>query len=661
MDVDVGQHAGEIIADLEYASWILVPLFILCVAGLAGAVLTYAYDEDAGLAERLCAGACVGVAALGLLGFVLGLLLGLRPLTVVLAALGSATPLAMLGRAPVKDLVRKDLARLAAPQGARRVLPLVLQGTVLVLLIATLSAVFDRAMLAGPDGIATGVDHNLGDLPFHLAVATGFAWGENLPPEHPELSGTRLTYPFLVDFVAAMLLRAGAAPRQAFLLESLLLVLALVGLLHGWARRLTGDRLASLLVLALVFFGGGLGFLLLFRDVQPRAGLVALLGHLTHDYTILPDVANPLGRLRWGNLVTTLLIPQRSLLLALPLFLHVSTLLWKVVAEDAGPATRRRAMTAAGIVTGLLPLCHAHTLVVALAMGAGLALVFRRRDFWLFFAWALALGVPQLLWMMRGSSLETAGFLAWQVGWDRAGENAVGFWLSNTGVFIPLLLVALFWSGPQRVVPVDLLRFWLPFGIWFAVPNLLRLSPWIWDNIKLLAYWYVGSTPLVALLLARLWRGRGARRFLSVVLFASLVASGALDLWRVASRSISHRIFSREAMAFAEEVRRVTPPRAVILAQPSYDSPVFLAGRRTLLGYPGHIWSQGLSAGERESAIKSIYAGDAGAPALLARYGVEFIMVGPRERHGGPGDAAFVGRHAIVLDVADYRLYRVTP
>src|SRR5205085_7941991 len=52
-------------------------------------------------------------------------------------------------------------------------------------------------------GIFTGVDTNLGDLPFHIAVVSGFAYGDNFPPQHPEFAGVRLTYPFVVDFVTA--------------------------------------------------------------------------------------------------------------------------------------------------------------------------------------------------------------------------------------------------------------------------------------------------------------------------------------------------------------------------------------------------------------------------------------------------------------------------
>ena len=60
-------------------------------------------------------------------------------------------------------------------------------------------------------GLQTADGHNLGDLPFHLAVIQGFARGENFPPEHPELAGMRLTYPFLVDLVTALM--CAPAPR----------------------------------------------------------------------------------------------------------------------------------------------------------------------------------------------------------------------------------------------------------------------------------------------------------------------------------------------------------------------------------------------------------------------------------------------------------------
>ena len=126
----------------------------------------------------------------------------------------------------------------------------------------------------------------------------------------------------------------------------------------------------------------------------------------------------------------------------------------------------------------------------------------------------------------------------------------------------------------------------------------------------------LGSLPIVAL-----WRSRWPNsRTLAFGLFAAATLSGALDVFRVASRQSAFRLFDADGVAIAAAIRDATPPRAVVLHAPVHDSPVYLTGRRSLLGYPGHMWSQGLDAGQREAEIARIYAGaaDGGATGLLA-------------------------------------------
>jgi hypothetical protein len=518
--------------------------------------------------------------------------------------------------------------------------------------------VIARAALFEGGGIGTGVDHNLGDLPFHLAIVSSFAYGDNLPPEHPELAGIPLTYPFLVDFVVAMMVRAGGTLRSALFLEGLALGLCVVAILHRWSLFLTRDRLAAIVSPVLFLLNGGLGWILLFRDVKPpQGGLLALLRHLPHNYTILPT-----GELRWGNVVTTMLVPQRTLLLGLPLAVAAATLWWQALGETgADDETRaRRRMAGAGVIAGLLPLVHGHSFAIIMAAGAGLALLFPRRTWAWFFAPAVALAVPQALWMAAGSALRARSFLGWHGGWDHGDENAVVFWLRNTGLFIPLLLAAFVWRrGGERLVPGRLARFYVPFALCFVVPNLLQLSPWIWDNIKFLVYWFVASTPIVALLIAHLWRRRGAGRAAATVALVLLTLAGGLDVWRVVSRAETYIIFDTAAVEFGDRMREATPPRALVLHVPTYRSPVYLAGRRSLLGYPGHIWSQGLEAGTRAADISRMYVGGPDAPELMRSYGVDYVMYGPEE-------AAVAGeerwqRFPPVLTTARYRLYDVRP
>ncbi len=646
-------------------------LALLFLAILSGTLLTYLYDPHAPLAARLCAGACTGLALLALIGFLLVSFLGLHLLALLLAAAAVASPLGLLVKPAYRARAQADIA--AAARGLRdAVLHPTWHATSCVLFYAVVSLllwfVFDRALFERADGLYTGLVNNLGDLPFHLQVITSFAHGQNFPPEDPAYAGVRFAYPFFADFVAAMFVRGGASLRAAMLVQNLVLALALVGLLQRWTLEWMRDRLAGLLAPVLLLLSGGFGWWLVFRDLRESDhGLWWLLRQVPHDYTILPGSA-----WRWGNSLTTLLVPQRSFLFGLPLAICIFTQWWLALREaepaerlgvapgPAPPAGAAGRMAAAGAMAGVLPLIHTHTFAVVMGMGGCLALLFRRwREWAVFFGVALALGLPEILWVMHGSAVRAQSFFGWHFGWDRGGNNAVWFWLKNTGLFIPLLIAAILWRREEGPGSRRALLFYLPFTLCFVVPNVTKLAPWPWDNIKILFYWYVASIPLVAWLLSRLWQGRGRWRAAGAALIFALALAGGLDVWRVISRATQYREFDPDGMALAQQILRCTPPRAVILHAPAYNSPVFLTGRGSLLGYPGWIWSRGLEYASREADIRRIYAGAPDARALLGRYHVDYVLLGPQERAAVPINDAFLAQYAIVGAAGGYRLYKV--
>ena len=63
----------------------ITSLALSLIAIASGTLLTYTYD-DAPLAARLCSGACIGFALMGLVGLILALCLGLNPLTIGMTA-----------------------------------------------------------------------------------------------------------------------------------------------------------------------------------------------------------------------------------------------------------------------------------------------------------------------------------------------------------------------------------------------------------------------------------------------------------------------------------------------------------------------------------------------------------------------------------------------
>ena len=687
----------------------IISLVLALLAIACGTFITYFYDEDSSFPARLCAGACVGLTSLGLIGFIVASFVGLTALAIVISAVLLALPLLTLADPTRKRNLIGDLS--ISWQSFRRSLrkpsPVLVGYFIFYVAVSIiLWKVFNRAMIELPDGLSTGLINNFGDLPFHLSVITSFAYGNNFPPEDPTYSGVRFTYPFLSDFVSAIFLRCGASLRQSMFIENYILAVSLVGLLHRWALAMLKDRLAAVITPLLVLLNGGLGWVLLWKEsASEQTWLERLktlvpelwesLNNLAPSFTVIPN-----STWRWGNALSALLVPQRGILMGLPLAVIVFTQWWladerpsekmkrerekgkgskkkkkkennEVVTSVPEPTPFRlfsffpltksaKRMILAGIVAGMLPLVHAHTFIVVMTMGGCLALIQRRwRDWFAFFIVATLIAVPQMLWSTHGSSVKLGSFFDWQFGWDRGTESATLFWLKNTGLFMPLIIIAILWPA-RTIITRRVLLFYLPFTLCFIIPNVIKLAPWVWDNIKVLFYWWVASAPLVAMLLARLWRRGGLLRPLAVVLFICVTLAGALDIASIVLNPRTFQVFDSRGTQFAELVKQQTDPRALVVHAPVHNTPIFLTGRRSLLGYPGHIWTHGLDFVEREREIKSLYAGAPGADSLIRKYGIGYAVVGPHERNIGPVNDQFFSRFSKVGEIGEYRLYKIT-
>jgi hypothetical protein len=665
----------------------MASLVLALIVTLSGTVATYYYDDEAPLQARLCAGACLGLTALALVGFVIASFLGMTSTTVLLSTLVCATPLLLLAKGHHRAKLQRDLSNLSSSIKLLTSKPDFSTVGYVVFYVVTaivLWQVFSKAMIQDGEGISTGLLNNFGDLPFHLSVVTSFAYGNNFPPEDPTYAGIRFTYPFLSDFVSAMFVQTGSDLRQSMFIENFILAMSFVGLLHRWALVMLRDRLAAIITPVLVLLNGGFGFVLLLDKANSNeSGLLGVLSDLPPSFTVIPETT-----WRWGNAISALLIPQRGFLMGLPLAIIAFTQWWLVtnpapptetenpkkdqrrtkkvdvvqpVSFLSQPAVRR--MIGAGVVAGLIPLAHAHTFVVVMTMGACLALVGliqgRWREWFVFFFVASVIALPQLWWSTSHSAVHASSFFAWEIGWDHGKDNPIWFWFKNTGIFIPLIFAALLYRGKDYLINRKLLLFYLPFTLCFIIPNFVKMAPWIWDNIKVLFYWWVASAPIVALLLSRLWKDNSVRRVIAVVLFVCVTLAGGLDVAGIALRSVKYGIFDVAGTRFAELVKTKTQPRSLILHAPVHNTPIFLTGRKSLMGYPGHIWTHGLEFTQRESDIKRIYAGAPDADQLLKDYEIEYAVVGPLERLVTRVNEPFFSRFEKVGDVGGYQLYKI--
>ena len=663
----------------------LISLILLTLIAAGGMSLTYLAAKEGSFLWRLSAGTVVGSATFGLIGFIAACVFGFTPATIVVSLAVTMAPLVLLRR---RDIRRSFLNDWAKAKGK-------LQGGNLkkfrafayyAFFFLLFWFFFDHAMYSRPDGIYTGGSNNLGDLPFHLGAIFGFTDGNNFPPQNPSWAGARFSYPFLADFVTACFVKLGVDVKAAIFALDLTWAFSLLVILERFVVRLTNSKLAGRIGPALLFLSGGLGFIWFFGDYWSSGkGFFDFLWHLPKDYTIG-------DQFRWGNSLVVLFITQRSLLLGMPLTVLVLGWLWevfqsekveKVKSEKAEAAhAKRRFFTFShfhfspflvGLLAGTLPLIHLHSLAVLFVVTAFLfALRPAKWQVWIAFGIGVAvIAVPELIWTMSGSATEVKKFYDWHFGWDKGEANILWFWIKNTGFVIPTIAAGVWYftqtrkeaenakTDDQKPKTKNLLLFYLPFAFLFLISNVAKLAPWEWDNIKILIYWFVGSIPIIALVLVLVWERNRTGKIIASVCFILLILAGALDVWRTASGQNKIRVFDSDAMAVAEQIKQKTAPDALFLNAPTYNSAIVLSGRQSLMRYTGHLSSHGIDYGPRESDVKQIYQGGAMADILLKKYNIDYVLVSPEERNSQAAKEDFFRKYPIVAEAGQYRVYRI--
>ena len=661
----------------------LFVIFISLLAVANGALLTLPVIEKTHASTRIAIGSVFGIAALSWVAFLAALPTGLNAIsisvTVAIFAIGLAVQVRFIGRGRVDAALRQCRLSLGG-------------GVYYVAWAALLAWLFSRVVMFYPGGMHTAPANNYGDLPFHLGVITSFAYGENLPPQNPIFAGMKFTYPFLIDFLTAFFIRCGADWRSAFFVENLALALALVRLIEELTLKMFNNIVAARIAPVIFLFNGGLGFTNFIREFGAQSGgLLNFLSHLPKTYTMNAELALASGAvpLRWGNVFTTLLIPQRSMLFGLPFVAMIIALWWMAVGERDGEterrrdgeterrssdsslrpsftpslllsvptSPRRRYLFAAGILAGMLPMLHTHGFFSVVIACALMVVLFWSWDWIAFFAPMAALAAPQV-WYLSGTQIRNQLFKPLDKWWEAGDANPLLFWMVNAGIFILLLIVALL---ARKVTSSRQALFYSPFALWFFIPNLVALAPWTWDNIKVLVYWSLASAPFVAAALAYLFTRRLiVVRGLAAALLIGLTFSGALDVTRALSPVENVEVFGQTELEVASLLREKTPPRALILHAPIHNSVVALSGRRSLMGYPGHLWTHGIDYAQRELDVKTIYQGGAQMTEPLSRLGVDYVIVGPAERAQlGADEAHFGNLYPVAIDHAGYRVYQV--
>ena len=622
--------------------WAAVLLVGSVVTGLG---LTCLSGLPLKLEERLAYGAVIGPLAVSVVDLLLALAFGLTLLT-VLAGLAVLLAVSVAAAWPARHRLQEDLVDAAGRWRRAEPWPLWL---LLVLCWPFTLILLGQSYTYTSQGLIAGNPAVYADWAAHLTYAGSFAYGANFPPQFPIEPGHPLSYPFLVDFLAACLVPLGAPLTSSLVLSSGLLALAFPPVMYLAGVRLLGSRGGAALAVLVFALSGGIGFVFFATDLA-RLGPSALV-HIPRLYT--QDVSH---NYQWLNPVLAWMVPQRSVLFGFSLTLIALALLWLALRQ----APRWLPFAFVGVLVGLTPIAHLHAYGTVVALAVFWALFSPRRQWAAFFVPALLLGLPVVFWLASGG----AAAVRLQPGWlaDSGGnhDGPIWFWLKNTGLLLPAMVAAFAWRG---LLPAALVRHLAPIWLWFLVPNLVVFQPWDWDNTKFFAYWaLIGALPVGALL-AKLLRGGGPLSVLGGLLALSLMLSGALDLARTLDRSVSSAPFtSAGGLRLATWTRTHTEPHAIFLVAPDHNQPVpTLGGRSVVAGYPGWLWTYGLSDWQqRTQNVERMLQGDPDTPRLLRQYRVEYVVLGPQELAEFKANQPYWDGHAQrVYQTDGYTVYRV--
>ena len=233
-----------------------------------------------------------------------------------------------------------------------------------------------------------------------------------------------------------------------------------------------------------------------------------------------------------------------------------------------------------------------------------------------------------------GSST-TFGLLL-QKTWNGVIAPFFQFWLTNFGLWIPLALALLglvgwrIWKAGWRWgdrPPADV-AFVLPAVVIFALGYFFKTAPWEWDNLKLMVWGYF-------LILPFLWSdiiGRWAFPERAAICIA-LFGSGFITL--LGGLSAGHPGFGlieRARLDYAGAAIRPLPVETRFAAYPTFNSPILLQGRKAVLGYPGHLWTEGFEYGDVNNRLTALMNGAANWRDAAQALGVRYIFWGQDER-----------------------------
>ena len=520
---------------------------------------------------------------------------------------------------------------------------------------------------------------NLGDLGLHVTHINFFANGVHLWPSNPIYTfSDHLRYPAGIDFFNAVLLKANVDLVPGLVWVGLLASLATFYAFYRWG--------GAFAVAGFLFNGGLAGFEFLrtlkFNDYQDvntiawksipltmlvtqrgllyaiPAGLI-LLWHWREKFFRRGEDRNRSGPLPfWVELTLYATMP----IFHLHTFIALSiVLVCLFIAGD--PQIRGHVLTL--VLSAFIPATF-FTWLITDHFHAGSVLEFHpgwaqndgefKMPFFRFWFYNFGIVVPLALTLF--------GLTAWQVFQSRESKRfeliaaaAVGVslfafaswrfgkygfaWTSLILILFGLLAIA--WTvsrflrtgfGWKEKLPEEVAFIFAATAIFIFFVT-VKTAPWIWDNLKIGIWGYFILLPFLWTKLITQWE----KPIRAAVCFA-LFASGFVSLFGGLAAGKGGFGFANrgevDAIAYDPSVKKM-PLEARFAAWPTFNHPLLLDGRKCVMGYPGHLWTQGFEDyGKTQDMLTKLMQGAPNWRDLARTLHARYIFWGREEKQNYP-------------------------
>jgi hypothetical protein len=474
--------------------------------------------------------------------------------------------------------------------------------------------------------------NNLGDLSLHLTYLKHFASGVPLWPDNPIEPFSKLRYPAGVDLFNALLTCLGIDVIRGLVWVAVIASIVTFYAFYRWAGNFG--------VAAFLFNGGLVSYPVLqtfsFQDYQGAANIA------------------------WKSIALSMFVTQRGVLYAFPAALlllyqwrarfypdYVEPAMLETPEEDrpaVAPASRGPLPLWIEVsLYATMPLYHAHTFM---CLSLVLAFLFVLGDWDARKRMLLVVGLALLpatfcVWITT-DYFHAGSFIKWQPGWVQGvpkGDMAmpfVEFWLINFGAWVPLVLFFVGVTGltvwkqaraPDYKIPATV-AFLIAGTAIFLLGYLVKLAPWEWDNIKVIVWAYFIILPFLWTDLIARWPGH-----LRVLVYVALFASGFVTLLGgLAAGKNGFGIADRGELDGVGTAVKKLPATARYAGWPTWGHPVLLQGRKMVLGYPGHLWTQGFDFGATNNKLQSMMQGAPNWKELARSLHAQYVFWGREEK-----------------------------